>query len=195
MENKYNTDILTMAEYQVIAHKTAVYPVERSVEYLTLGLCSEAGEFANKIKKIIRGDPKFQDTNFVQEFATEELGGALWYVAELCTALGLSLSHVAQSNLDLLADRKSRVDAWMKENAAVIKGKELKMIFDRSDGWKYGILTDGMNTISKSRSKFYTGKEKHSAFKINKIINLDNTIPSDVMKKLRWMKNHKKEIK
>ena len=56
------------------------------------------------------------------------------------------------------------------------------------------LLTDGLNTISKSRTKFYDGREKHRAFSANKFIKLDKAIPSEVMDKLRWMRSHKSEI-
>lgn len=93
-----------------------------------------------------------------------------------------------------VSDRKRRVDAWMKESAEAIKGKPLKMAFDQTNGWKHGLLTDGLNTISKSRYKFYDGREMHRAFSANKSIKLNKTIPSDVMEKLRWMRKHKNEI-
>ena len=43
-------------EYQKLARSTAVYPVQDKIVYPALGLCGEAGEVADKIKKTIRGD-------------------------------------------------------------------------------------------------------------------------------------------
>ena len=40
--------------YQQVAKTTAIYPREQAIIYPTLGLTGEAGEVANKVKKIIR---------------------------------------------------------------------------------------------------------------------------------------------
>ena len=43
-------------KYQFEAHKTAIYPIDKALEYLTIGLAGEVGEFSNKVKKTIRDD-------------------------------------------------------------------------------------------------------------------------------------------
>ena len=48
--------MMNFNEYQKLARSTAVYPEEHKVVYPALGLCGEAGEVADKIKKTIRGD-------------------------------------------------------------------------------------------------------------------------------------------
>ena len=65
-------EIKEFEEYQKEAHKTAIYPEERALEYLTIGLAGEVGEFANKVKKTIRdrNDLLFED-------AVGELGDIL----------------------------------------------------------------------------------------------------------------------
>ena len=45
---------LTATEYQLNAKETAIYPKKRCLEYLALGLSSESGEVAGKIKKLLR---------------------------------------------------------------------------------------------------------------------------------------------
>lgn len=90
-------------EYQAKASLTAVYPPEVAVEYLALGLCSEAGELAGKVKKHLRGDG-----DLTREAMTAELGDVLWYVALLSKELGLPLSRVMQLNLKKLQDRAQR---------------------------------------------------------------------------------------
>ena len=45
-------------DYQERAKSTAVYPSERALEYLSLGLASEAGEVASLVSKWVRGDKK-----------------------------------------------------------------------------------------------------------------------------------------
>lgn len=98
---------MTLNEYQEGARQTAIYPEERKIIYPTLGLTGEAGEVADKVKKVIR------DNN--DEFSAErrlqiamELGDVLWYAASLAHDLGYSLDEVAQMNLDKLASRMKR---------------------------------------------------------------------------------------
>ncbi len=72
-----------------------------------LGLVGEAGEVAEKYKKIIR------DKNGVVSAAdktelVKELGDVLWYTAMLAKYLGVDFEEVANANLDKLASRKSR---------------------------------------------------------------------------------------
>lgn len=90
--------------YQRAAHETAIYPQEKALEYLTLGLNGESGEVANKVKKLIRDE----DTAAKRQAAIAELGDVLWYVSELCTVCGVELAEVAHANLRKLADRKGR---------------------------------------------------------------------------------------
>lgn len=100
---------MTFDEYQRDSRKTANYPQKDNENFLypSLGLTSEAGEVAGKIKKVIR------DRNGVMDDATrvevaKELGDVLWYVSQLASELKLHLSTIAQVNLDRLADRQRR---------------------------------------------------------------------------------------
>jgi NTP pyrophosphatase (non-canonical NTP hydrolase) len=94
--------------YQQQSRTTARYPDAGSNPiYPTLGLCGEAGEVADKVKKVIRDrDGRF--TPDVVEALKLELGDVLWYVAQLATELGLDLDAVAVANLDKLASRAAR---------------------------------------------------------------------------------------
>ena len=49
---------ITGGAYQIAACDTAIFPKEKALEYLTLGLTGEAGEIANKVKKFIRHQKK-----------------------------------------------------------------------------------------------------------------------------------------
>lgn len=71
---------------------TAIYPSETAITYLTLGLASEAGEVAGKLKKQIR-DGQGSTSSFLSE-----LGDVLWYTVE----------DLATMNNDKLVDRQQR---------------------------------------------------------------------------------------
>lgn len=93
--------------YQMKSDSTAIYPEDKAIEYLTLGLCSEAGEVAGKIKKIIRDD----NSNISEEQKQQleaELGDVLWYVSQLALELGVSLGRVAAKNIEKLSSRHAR---------------------------------------------------------------------------------------
>ena len=71
-----------------------------------LGLTGEAGEFADMVKKLRYHNKEL--TPEVREHLIKELGDVLWYVAYGAKAFGVSLSTVAQINLDKLAKRYGR---------------------------------------------------------------------------------------
>ncbi len=88
--------------YQDQTKKTAVYPEEKAVEYLALGLNGEAGEVAEKVKKSIRDDKELGGD------LQDEIGDVLWYMARLLDELDYSFDDTADKNLDKLLDRKER---------------------------------------------------------------------------------------
>jgi len=95
-------------EYQKESRKTALYPnVDKNFIYPTLGLAGEAGEVAEKIKKVIR-DKKGIIDDETREMIKKELGDVLWYVAQLSTELKISLEEVAKSNIEKLFSRMER---------------------------------------------------------------------------------------
>lgn len=95
-------------EYQKKSRQTALYPnKDNNYIYPTLGLNGEAGEVAEKIKKVLRDKGGVIDEQTKQELA-KELGDVLWYLSNLATELGLSLEEIAQMNLDKLFSRKDR---------------------------------------------------------------------------------------
>ena len=99
---------MDLAEYQQLAARTALYP-DRGANpiYPTLGLAGEAGEVCEKVKKVLRDKGGQFDEETVQTIK-KELGDVLWYVAMLADELGLSLSEVAEANIEKLASRKER---------------------------------------------------------------------------------------
>ena len=94
--------------YQNRARETAIYPnMGSEFTYPALGLVGEAGEIANKLKKVIR-DKSGVLSDGVRESVSDELGDVLWYVAQLATEMGTDLDTIAQRNIDKLASRKER---------------------------------------------------------------------------------------
>ncbi|AFI24945.1 hypothetical protein [Mycobacterium phage SWU1] len=99
--------------YQIAASDTAIYPGAgeydslEGLSYVTMGLVGEAGEIANKVKKILRD----QDGVITQENRDDlqaELGDVMWYVAQLANQLDVWLSIVTHRNLNKLQSRKDR---------------------------------------------------------------------------------------
>ena len=93
--------------YQQVAKQTAIYPREQAIIYPTLGLTGEAGEVANKVKKIIRDDGNKINEGLVQEISAE-IGDCLWYISVLADDIGIKLSDIANANLIKLANRKKK---------------------------------------------------------------------------------------
>ncbi|KON34684.1 hypothetical protein AC477_00115 [miscellaneous Crenarchaeota group-1 archaeon SG8-32-1] len=94
-------------EYQSKARETAIYPNKgNNLVYPILGLNGEAGEVAEKLKKLIR-DEHYADADFVKSI-DKELGDVLWYIAAICSELGISMNGVAHRNIRKLEDRKVR---------------------------------------------------------------------------------------
>jgi NTP pyrophosphatase (non-canonical NTP hydrolase) len=102
------TNHMTPNEYQTGALQTAIYPnMSNNFIYPTLGLVGEAGEVAEKAKKIIRdGDGTL--TPETREKMALELSDVCWYVAVLAYELDYTLEEVMQMNLDKLASRQQR---------------------------------------------------------------------------------------
>lgn len=94
-------------DYQKDCLETKVYPVEYNVMYPSLGLAGEAGEVCDKVKKIYRDDEGLLSEEKRKEIA-KELGDVLWYVASICSDLGIQMRSVALMNRDKLFSRKER---------------------------------------------------------------------------------------
>ena len=93
--------------YQAAAKQTAVYPEEMGILYTTLGLVGEAGEVAEKVKKVIPDHGGEMDDDMREAIALE-VGDVLWYVANLVHELGYDLRYVAGANIQKLYDRQAR---------------------------------------------------------------------------------------
>lgn len=116
--------------YERNARSTALYPSLFDLIYPTLGLVGEAGEVANKVKKLLRdnykvkleNDVELQEASKIVELAINdiiheshfkdvlkaELGDVLWYISNTANDVGLSLQEVADYNNKKLLDRMAR---------------------------------------------------------------------------------------
>ena len=97
---------MKFGDYQGEARKTAIYPNRMdNMVYPTLGLCGEAGEVAEKVKKYIRDNGDIRE---LQVSVKKELGDVLWYIAALCDELGLTMEGIAEENIAKLQSRQER---------------------------------------------------------------------------------------
>lgn len=99
-------------EYQEKAITTKIYDPSVALPYCILGLTGEAGEVAEKVKKILRDKFDFYQQGIItdtdKEELSKELGDVLWYIAATCDELGLDLNNIALQNIEKLASRKQR---------------------------------------------------------------------------------------
>jgi NTP pyrophosphatase (non-canonical NTP hydrolase) len=99
---------MNFQEYQAEATKTAIYPNKGNNPYYpTLGLCGEAGEVAEKIKKVMRddgGDISIEKSAEIMK----EIGDVLWYIAALCEELDIDMETCAILNIEKLKSRQQR---------------------------------------------------------------------------------------
>ena len=108
MKERKSMSGITATEYQIRAAETAIFPKEKALEYLTLGLTGEAGEIANKVKKLIRDGADVEGYQERLSQISAELGDVLWYCAMLANEVDTNLGSVMEGNLSKLADRKAR---------------------------------------------------------------------------------------
>ena len=107
-------DEMTLDEYQDKASSFIFY--KGSLLYPTLGLTGEAGEVAEKVKKLYRDDEvNFMRDDMVEELSPEqarnlafELGDVMFYIAAIAGDIGYSLEEIADMNISKLTDRQHR---------------------------------------------------------------------------------------
>ena len=69
----------------------------------TLGLSAEAGEFGDLVKKCIFQGKELNEENKLH--MKKELGDIMWYMAQACLALGVTLDDVIKTNIEKLEKR------------------------------------------------------------------------------------------
>lgn len=96
---------MNLNKYQEWTRTTAVYPGAnehgfQEMNYLVLGLASEAGEVAGKLKKVIRGD------EVEPEAFLSEVSDVLWYLVRISDNIGITLGELAEYNKNKLIKRQ-----------------------------------------------------------------------------------------
>ena len=99
---------MNLNDYQQAALRTAA-PKDKKNElfHLLLGLCGEAGEIAEKAKKIVR-DKHSDFSHWDKEDIAKELGDVLWHVAVTAAYFDIPLAEIGEKNIAKLADRQKR---------------------------------------------------------------------------------------
>jgi len=98
---------MDLNHYQMLARETAQYPcIGNMIVYPALGMAGEAGEVADKVKKLFR-DHSGELTEDIRLELAKEIGDVLWYVANFAHELGYSLDQIAGINIDKLRKRKA----------------------------------------------------------------------------------------
>ena len=84
-----------------------------------VGLSAEGGEFMEIVKKMVFQGKPWNDDN--REHLIIELGDAMWYVMQACSALDVSLEDVVAKNVDKLKKRYpgGEFDVYKSENRSV----------------------------------------------------------------------------
>ena len=112
---------MDMNDYQDKMAETRM-PSASGIDYSALGLCAEAGEVANKVKRLMREArgrdfsphwsanlARYYDSPYplsvTREQIIDELGDALCYLAYMAEDCGTSLNFIAEKNIDKLRDR------------------------------------------------------------------------------------------
>ena len=101
-------EVITPDLYENLAGQTAIFPKDRALEYLALGMTSEAGEVAGKVKKLIRDGEDVEGFEMKKLAIASEIGDVLWYCAMMAKEVGVPLNTIMQENLRKLHDRKER---------------------------------------------------------------------------------------
>lgn len=100
--------IKTLDEYQRAANATSQFKNFGinlpQLVYMTLGLTEEAGETAGIIKKLYRDKEGKLDVETV-EHIKHELGDVMWYISQICDALGFTIEDVAEANIEKVRRR------------------------------------------------------------------------------------------
>jgi len=102
---------MTPDEYQALAARTIcpqmaalgriqATPRQTQILHGVIGLQGESGEMATQVEGHIWYGKPFDQVNM-----EEEIGDALWYLAEICSAMGVSMEDIMERNIAKLRQR------------------------------------------------------------------------------------------
>ncbi len=98
----------TFDEYQKFVIDMKRYPESHAILYPALGLCGEAGEIAEKVKKWVRDEGGSVISEERRDALLSELGDPLWYIVSLAADLGYTFQDVVDRNEQKLTSRRDR---------------------------------------------------------------------------------------
>ena len=101
-------EVITPDLYENLEGQTAIFPKEKALEYLALGMTSEAGEVAGKVKKLIRDGEDVEGFEMKKIAIASEIGDVIWYCAMMAKEVGVPLNDILKENLKKLHSRKER---------------------------------------------------------------------------------------
>lgn len=118
--------------YQSQALQTAIYPLERGLEYTVLGLLSEIGELEEVYYSVTteRGNGRYWTAPQLAE-GLSETGDCYWYTAAIADSIGTTLGQIGEVGMELHNSRGLTLSALTRE-AGAIAGVVKKSI--RDDG-------------------------------------------------------------
>jgi len=94
---------MDLIDYQKKIRLFDQYHEPTRFQALIMGLCSESGEVAGKVKKVMRGDGKLEKAALISEF-----GDVLWYLTRLADMLNVNIPEIAKLNYEKLSSRYER---------------------------------------------------------------------------------------
>lgn len=104
----YDQEVDRRVDFTMHDEEAAALKTDLRIFYVTLGLAGEAGELANKAKKLIRDADSHDKVAEIIVSMIEELGDIMWYVAAVAHELGADLDEICKENLKKLSSRKCR---------------------------------------------------------------------------------------
>src|SRR6266702_7201173 len=78
----------------------------------TLGLCGEAGEVANDVKKFLYGKFSFQE---LRERSRKELKDCLWFLVAIANALDLDMDELLAETPEHIEEKLIAAQSWIKK--------------------------------------------------------------------------------
>lgn len=165
---------MNFKEYQEKAIKTAIYPMP--IIYPALAVNGEAGEIAEKVKKVLR-DNNGEFTQEKKESIAKEIGDVLWYLANLASDMDMSLDDIAKQNIDKINKRQKsntlhgngddRETSKEENYYAKFLDNELKLINGRINPFVIKCLPEIKSILNKACNEGWSGAS--APFYINAI--------------------------